>query len=95
VEVQPDPELDKLGPEFRHTVVVVIKTTDGRSLSEQVHTAKGSNKRPMTVDEVLNKYRALANKALSHQQVIDLQRMVQNLDELPNVTRLSECLCSG
>ena len=33
VEVYPDPELVKLGPEFRHAIVAKVKTKDGRKPS--------------------------------------------------------------
>jgi len=46
----PDPELDKLGSEFRHAVIAEVKTKDGRVFSEQVDTVKGSNKNPMTME---------------------------------------------
>ncbi len=72
VEVVPDSELDKLGPEFRHAVIAEIRTADGRTFSERTDTAKGSDRKPMSSDEVLHKYQILAGKVLSKSRVAEL-----------------------
>ncbi|MFC1864312.1 MmgE/PrpD family protein [Chloroflexota bacterium] len=92
VKVIPDPDLDKLGPEFRHAVIAEIRTTDGRTFSERTDTAKGSDKRPMSTDEVFQKYQILAGKVLSKKGVAELQDAVQNLEKVPDVRKLSELL---
>jgi 2-methylcitrate dehydratase PrpD len=92
VEVVPDSELDALGPEFRHAIVAEVKTKDGRTFSERVDTAKGSQKRPMTYDEVFQKYRILAGKVLSGEKVQELMDMVQNLEDVSNVKDLAAML---
>ena len=92
VEVIPDPELDKLGPEFRHAIIAEVKTKDGKTFSERVDTAKGSDKRPMTTDEVLHKYQILAGKVLSQKRVVELQDTVQNLEEVSDVRKLAKTL---
>jgi len=92
VKVIPDPELDKLGPELRHAVIAEIKTNDGRTFSERVDTAKGSDKRPMTNDDVLHKYRVLAGKVLSKNRVAELQDAVQNLERCLSIKEFAELL---
>ncbi|MFC2066025.1 MmgE/PrpD family protein [Chloroflexota bacterium] len=92
IEVIPDPALDKLGPEYRHTIVAEVKTKDGMTFSERVDTAKGSQKRPMTYDEVFQKYRILAGKVLSVEKVQQLMDMVQNLEQVSNVNTSADLL---
>lgn len=92
VKVMVDPELDKLGPQYRHTVIAEVKTKDGRTYTERVETAKGSEKRPMTSDEVVRKYRILAGKVLPEKQVARLQDMVENLEKVNNVNELAKLL---
>jgi 2-methylcitrate dehydratase PrpD len=92
VEVIPDPELDKRGPEFRHAIIAEVKTKDGRTFSEGVDTAKGSDKRPLSTDEVIHKYRILVDKVLPQKRVNDLKDMVLNLEKLPNVGELAKLL---
>jgi aconitate decarboxylase len=92
VEVVPEPELDKLGPEFRHAIIAEIKTKDGKSFRKRVETAKGSNENPMSKDEVINKFRILAGKVVSQQQVDDLNGIVQNIEKIADVRELSDKL---
>jgi len=92
VEVVPDPELDKLGPQFRHTIIADVKTMDGRTFSERVETARGSNKRPMSDDEVIQKYRILAGKVLSESRVAALHESVLNLEKVSDVRELAKLL---
>ena len=84
--------MDKLGPQFRHTIIAEVKTRDGRSFSERVETAKGSNKRPMSDDEVIQKYKILAGKVLSVSRVADLHDMVLNLEKVSDVRELARLL---
>jgi 2-methylcitrate dehydratase PrpD len=95
VEVIPDPELDKLGPELRHVVVAEVQTVDGRTFSRRVETAKGSDRRPMSTQEVFNKFQLLAGKVLNPKQVADLQNTVQNLEEFDNIDRIALLLAKN
>lgn len=92
VEVIPDPELDKLGPEFRHAIIAEVKTKDGRAFSERVDTAKGSHKKPMTTEEVVRKFRILAGKALEQKRVDELYDRVLNLEKVSDVRTLASLL---
>jgi 2-methylcitrate dehydratase PrpD len=95
VEVVPDPELDKLGPQFRHAIVAEMKTIDGRVFNERVDTAKGSNKKPMSADEVIQKYKILAGKVLPENTVDELHDVVFNLEKISDVRKLAELLMAG
>jgi 2-methylcitrate dehydratase PrpD len=92
VQVIPDPELDRLGPEFRHCIIGEVKTKDGRVFSQRVDTAKGSNKIPMTTEEVIQKYRILASKVLNKTRVEELFDRVQNLEMVKDVRELAKLL---
>lgn len=92
VTVIPDPDLDKLGPEFRHAVTAEIRTSDGRTFTERVDTAKGSNKKPMSTHEVIRKYKILAGKVLCPTRVTELQDMILNLEKVSDVSELAKLL---
>jgi 2-methylcitrate dehydratase PrpD len=92
VQVVPDPDLDKLGPEFRHTVIAEVKTKDGKTLSERVDSARGSGKKPLSDDEVLEKYARLAGRVLTETRVAELRRMVFNLEAVSDVRDLAHLL---
>lgn len=89
VEVIADPELDKLGPEFRHAVIAEIKTADGRTFSARVDTARGSDKRPMSTEEVIRKYEALAGRVLGRERVAELQETVWRLETVSDMRELA------
>jgi aconitate decarboxylase len=92
VQVVADPELDKLGPQYRHTVIAEVKTKDGRTFSERAETARGSEKRPMTSDEVVRKYRILAGKVLPEKRIAKIQDLVANLEKVDDVNKLAKLL---
>lgn len=92
VEVIPDPNLDKLGPEFRHTIIAEVKAKSGNIFYERVDAAKGSDKRPLTTNEILRKYQILAGKVLTQKRVAELQNMTQNLEKVSNIKELVRLL---
>ncbi|MBM2825796.1 MAG: hypothetical protein HW402_1460 [Dehalococcoidales bacterium] len=92
VEVIPSPELDRLGPELRHAVIAEIMTTDGRTFRERTDTAKGSERKPMSNDEVLRKYRILAGKVLNKSRVAALQDAVQDIEKTKDIRELAPLL---
>jgi len=94
IEVFADPQLDELGPEFRHAVIAEIKTKDDRTFSERVDTAKGSDRKPVSAEEVYGKYQILASKALSQNRVAELKEMVLNLDKISDVRQMAPLLAS-
>ena len=92
VEVVPDPELDKLGPEFRHAIIAELKTNDGKVFIKRVDTAKGSNQNPMTSEEVIEKYKVLAGKVIAAEAVANLQKKVEDLERSADVRELDLAL---
>ncbi|MCX5908754.1 MAG: hypothetical protein NTY64_16640, partial [Deltaproteobacteria bacterium] len=92
VKVIPDPELDKLGPEFRHAVIAEVKTKDGRILHERVDTAKVSAQNPMSTEEGIRKYETLAGKVLGSERASGLKDMVFNLEKVGDIRELARRL---
>jgi 2-methylcitrate dehydratase PrpD len=92
VEVVPDPELDKLGSQFRHCVIAEVRTTKGGSFRERVDTARGSDRRPMATNEVIQKYEILAGKVLDQKGVSRLQDRVMNLEKASDVREIAMLL---
>jgi 2-methylcitrate dehydratase PrpD len=56
VEVVHEPAFDTLGPSGRHKVSVKMFLRDGTTLEETVDYAKGSDKDPLTDQEVVTKF---------------------------------------
>ena len=94
IEVIEDPELEALGDEGRHGVKLELQLRDGKSYSEKVLHAKGSDKHPMTRQEVLQKFRGLAARVLSRSRVEKLEETLLNLDKLDDAGKLAKLLTS-
>ena len=81
-----------LGDEGRHGVILEVQLQDGRSFSERVLHAKGSDKHPMTRDEVLQKFRLLASRVLSRPRVEQLEETLLNLEKLGDARKIAKLL---
>jgi 2-methylcitrate dehydratase PrpD len=92
IEVLEDPELEALGDEGRHGVNLEVQLQDGRSYSEKVLHAKGSDKHPMTREETLQKFRLLASRVLSRTRVEQLEDTLLNLEKLQDARKIAKLL---
>ena len=92
IEVFEDSQFEALGDEGRHGVNLEVQLQDGRSFSEKVLHAKGSDKHPMTRDEVLQKFRLLASRVLSRSRVERLEDTLLNLEKLDDAKKIAKLL---
>jgi aconitate decarboxylase len=92
MEVVEDAELEALGDEGRHGVIVEVHLRDGKIYSERVLHAKGSDKHPMTQTEVLAKFHLLASRVLSSSRVAKLQDTLLNLEKLEDARTIGKLL---
>jgi 2-methylcitrate dehydratase len=89
VEVVADPEIEAVFPELQR-VVVAIDTTDGRELVRELDYPKGDPRNPLSDDEIVEKFEALAAPVLSPERRQRLIETVWKLEELEQVTELME-----
>ena len=92
IEVVEDAEFETLGDEGRHGVRLELQLSDGRSYGERVLHAKGSDKHPMTVAEVLRKFRLLARRVLSDSRVEELEESLLHLEKLTDARKIGKLL---
>jgi aconitate decarboxylase len=92
MEVVEDAELEALGDEGRHGVIVDVRLRDGRSYSEKVLHAKGSDKHPMMPEEVMRKFRVLASRVLSRSRVEKLEETLLHLEKLDDARKIGKLL---
>lgn len=92
IEVLEDPEFEAMGDEGRHGVSLELQLKDGAKHREKVLHAKGSDKDPMSREEVIKKFRLLASRILSPSRIDELQDTLLNLDKLQDAKRLGEFL---
>jgi aconitate decarboxylase len=92
IEVIEDSEFEALGDEGRHGVELQVQLRDGKIYSERVLHAKGSDKQPMTREEVLQKFRLLASRVLSRLRLEKLEETVLNLEKLDDARKIGKLL---
>jgi len=92
IEVLEDSQFDALGDEGRHGVELEVQLRDGKSYSERVLHAKGSDKHPMTREEVLDKFRLLASRVLARSRVEKLEDTLLNLEKLDDASKIGKLL---
>jgi hypothetical protein len=69
-----------------------VQLWNGKSYSEKVLHAKGSDKHPMKREEVLQKFRLLASRVLSRARVEKLEHTILNLEKLDDARRIGRLL---
>ena len=92
IEIVEDPEFEAMGDEGRHGVHMEVHLQDGKNYSEKVLHAKGSDKVPMTRDEILQKFRLLASRVLSRNRVEKLEDTLLKLEKLTDAKKISRLL---
>jgi len=92
IDVVEDAEFDALGDEGRHGVELEVELRNGNSYREKVLHAKGSDKHPMTEDEVVQKFALLASRVLSSSRVERLRDTLLNLEKLDDARQIGKLL---
>lgn len=94
VHLEPDNEADA---EFfsNHKIVatVEISTEDGKKLSSRKEIARGDPENPMTEEEFLRKFRALAGGVLPADRIDGLIRIVRSIEAAKDVSALGRYFC--
>lgn len=74
-------EFEKMFPE-KQPSKVVIKTKDGREFSEYLEFPKGDPRQPMTMDDLENKFNALASGLLNKKRLSEIKNIIFNCESL-------------
>ncbi|OGV96897.1 hypothetical protein A2W24_03775 [Microgenomates group bacterium RBG_16_45_19] len=93
IEVVADPELDRLGPDYRHSVTVQIRMEDGSVFGpDRVDYPKGSPENPMTQEEVKKKFRSLATRVTGEKILEQIVTSIDDLERMKDVIELAKIL---
>jgi 2-methylcitrate dehydratase PrpD len=88
IAVRVDPEIDAMGPAFRHAAEVSIRTRDGRRLSHRILNRRGSPENPLSREDVEYKFRNVVESCLPSSDIdalIDLARRLETLADLEDL----------
>lgn len=87
VSVVPDDECTAIFPQ-QFPVTLTTTLTDGRVITERVHTNRGGPDRPLSFDELTKKFRDNAKRTLSEDAIRHLEAECRHLDSASSVDEL-------
>jgi 2-methylcitrate dehydratase PrpD len=91
----PDPEIDNMGPLFRHAARVYVRTKDGRELKKEMLHRLGSPENPLKPEQVHEKFRTLARHCLSPADTDAVINLTQSLDQQEDLGKLTAILAKA
>jgi 2-methylcitrate dehydratase PrpD len=94
IEAHADPEIDAMGPAFRHAARVTVRTRDGRSLTQEILNRRGSPENPLTPEDVEYKFRNVAEPCLAPADIDKVVRLCDQLDTLRDAGELIALLAA-
>ncbi|GAA5233892.1 MmgE/PrpD family protein [Verticiella sediminum] len=90
IEARVDPEIEAMGPAFRHAAVVTVHTGDGRRFTHRVLERRGSPENPISAADVQYKFRNVVDSCLG---AADVERVVRLSAQLERLDDLGELIC--
>jgi len=91
IKVVADPEIDALFPKVKRAIVTVT-TKDGGSFTKQEDFAKGRAERPLTDEELIGKFRANAQGAVTDNRLDEIARGTLNLEGVSDIRNYMKLL---
>ena len=91
VDVREDPAFTAMMPDHR-PARVTVHLADGRSLSQTVYDCKGDPAQPISSDELVAKYFALAKPAIGRKKAEQALAAIRELEALEDVRELTQWL---
>jgi 2-methylcitrate dehydratase PrpD len=95
VDCQRDVQREKKGRAFARGVDVEVVLKDGRVLHKTVDNFLGSWQKPMSDEQMAQKYRRLAARSLQPDAVRELEGLVRKLESVPAASALVRLLHGG
>jgi len=89
-----DPDIEAMGPAFRHAARLTITTRDGRTLHKEILHRRGSPENPLKPEDVVYKYRHVMKPVVSEARAERIMGLVMKLDTLTDVTPLLQLVAA-
>lgn len=83
-----DPEIDALGPAYRHMARICVCTRDGRTFSHEERHRRGSTENPISDADIEAKFDALATPVLGARGAQSVKSLVGEMDRLDDILPL-------
>lgn len=95
IRVEPEPRFDAMGNAFRYAVSLTVQTRGGASYTRESLYRPGTRENPVSEEQLHAKFVRLAQCALPVDQVNALLGMVDDLEQLDDIGRMSCLLRTG
>jgi len=89
-----DPEIEAMGPVFRHAARLTVKTRDGRTLKREILHRRGSPENPLKPGDIEYKFRNVAKGCLSPKRIERVIELCKTLDRLADTRELISILAA-
>jgi 2-methylcitrate dehydratase PrpD len=87
-----EPEFEKVYPHY-YPASVTIRNTAGQELTSSVKYPKGDPENPLTDDELADKFRSLASRAIARKDWIEnIYNAVMEVEKFTNINQLTQIL---
>ena len=94
VQARVDPEIEAMGPPFRHAARVAVTTRDGRTVRHEILNRRGSPENPMSPEEVEYKFRNVVESCLSARDIDRVVALVDTLERADSTAELVSILAA-
>jgi 2-methylcitrate dehydratase PrpD len=88
VSARIDPEIDAMGPAFRHAARITLRTRDGRTLHHEILNRRGSPENPLGRDDIEYKFRQVTASVLGKRDIDRVVELVARLEHLGDLREL-------
>jgi 2-methylcitrate dehydratase PrpD len=83
-----DPEIENMGPAFRHAARLTVMTRDGRRFGKLVLHRRGSPEAPLTPEDIVYKFRHVVRSCIAEKRMTRILDLVRDLDRLDDTREL-------
>ena len=85
ISAEVDPEIEKLGHEFRHMASIEVITNDNKKFTHTEKFRKGSPENPVPKNEILTKFNNLAKFAYDQKEIDNFKEKIEKIENLNSV----------
>jgi 2-methylcitrate dehydratase PrpD len=85
ISTEVDPEIEKLGHEFRHMASVELITNDNKKFIHTEKFRKGSPENPIPRNEILEKFNSLAKFSYDHEKIENIKEKIEKIEKSNNI----------
>jgi 2-methylcitrate dehydratase PrpD len=95
IQARIDPEIESMGPAFRHAARVAVTTRDGRQFKHEILNRRGSPENPLSHDDVVYKFRNVVESCLSKHDIDRVIALTERLDTTEDTSELFGLLAAA